>query len=315
MYTPKPYNEGFLEEQDGHKVYFAEYGNEAGPIIVNFHGGPGSHIKPQHAGKFDLKKYRVVLFDQRGCGKSEFTDLLKENNTDKLLGDAERLREHIKVDSWYVSGASWGSTLALIYAECYPTVVNGLLISAIFLGDSLSEKWSFSTKEGIGQLYPDVWEERVKLLKEIGVSETNIAKELYQKLIGTDEEIVKKAAAAAGSWESNLLTSTKEVTYVRPEELDEDDIKSAKIFLHYEANDFFLSDNEILKSVDAIKDVPAVIVHGRSDLICPFEQAWRLHKSLKNSTLVTLPQSNHMLTIDGEVARRYAFETLLNKAV
>lgn len=313
MYTPKPFNEGFLPEEDGHKVYYAEYGNPDGEVIVSLHGGPGSKSKAQHASRFDLDEYRVVLFDQRGCGKSEPRGGVEENTTQKLVSDMERLREMLGLDCWFVAGSSWGSTLALVYGETHPDRVKGLLLSAIFQADKMSMDWFEGTPDGAARVYTDLWALREESIAALAISGGDVTRKLYEKICNGSQEEQQQVAALMGNWEGNALTALRAVSFSRPEELDEEDIAEAKIFLHYATNDFFLEPEEIMQNVAKIKDIKTIMVHGRHDIICPFEQAWKLHKVLPNSKLVVLPQSNHQFSPDGEVAKKMAFEALLNE--
>ena len=310
MFQPKPFNEGFLEEQDGHKVYFAQYGNAAGEAIVSMHGGPGSSGKPRHAQSFDLEKYRVITFDQRGCGKSEPLGELKANTTQKLAEDAERLRELLGIEKWFVTGGSWGSTLSLVYAEMFPERVKGIMISAIFLADKASFDWSFSSSDGVAQLFSDVWEERIKILSEYDATEKNAARVLVEKLDVATEEDQKKIAADVLNWEGNIFTASSDVSYMTPDDVSESDVLYAKTFLHYEANNCFLSEYQLINNISNIKDLPMIIVHGRYDVLCPFQGAWDLHKAHPKSQIVALPQSNHMFTADGNIAKKYIFNII-----
>jgi len=310
MYTPKPYDEGYLDEQGGHRIFYAQYGNPEGLAIVSLHGGPGSSSKTKHAKLFDLEKYRVILFDQRGCGKSEPKGEIANNTTQDLTDDIERLREKLGVEKWFVTGGSWGSTLALAYAEAYPEQVKGLMISAIFLGDSFSLEW-FGGENGAAVLFGDLWDHRMELFNKYKTNHKDAAKDLYEKLLNASKEEQKEITADVLSWESNLFTSTQDVKFLDSSDVDEEDVTYAKVFMHYESNNMFLEDEQLLKNISKIKKIPMIIFHGRYDVLCPFKRAWDLHKAHGNSQIVVLPQSNHMFTADGEVARKYAFESFL----
>ncbi len=310
MYTPKPFHEGYLPEQDGHKVYFAQYGNPDGEVIVSLHGGPGSASKSSHPTRFDLETYQVVVFDQRGAGKSEPTGLLEHNTTDALITDIERLREQLGIESWFVSGTSWGSTLSLLYAEAYPERVKGLLLSAIFLADTASWEWMSTTPDGAGQLYTDLWAERMRVFEKYGATAENAAQIFYDKLLGATPEEAQEITADYLNWEKNLLVADN-LSLMNPSEVSDNHITYVKIFLHYEVNNCFIEDNQILKNVSKITDIPVVLIHGRHDVVCPFDGAWRLHRALPQSKLVALPQSNHAFTPDGEMARYWAYKAFL----
>ena len=312
MYTPKPFAESYLPEQDGHRVYYAQYGNPDGPAIITCHGGPGSKSKPKHAACFDLGQYHVVCFDQRGCGQSEPVGEIANNTTQDLVADMERIRTELGIERWYVAGSSWGSTLALAYAETQPERVRGLLLSAIFLADERGEQWAFFGREGTARLFPDGRALLLESLAALHISgESNIAAELYKKFENGSDLERRKIIALFSNWDYNLLAPHLDKKFTEPEVVDESDFSSTRIFLHYQANQYFLSDNQILQQITSIKHIPACIVHGRIDILCPLEAAWRLHQALPQSTFVPLPETAHLYKGDGAVARYYAFAHFL----
>ena len=312
MYTPQPYSEAYLPEQDGHRVYYAQFGNPEGPTIVNCHGGPGSRSKAKHAATFDLTRYRVINVDQRGCGKSEPMGEVEHNTTAHLLADIERIRTELGIEDWLVSGSSWGSTLALAYAIAYPERVRGLLLSAIFLGDTRGDDWAFGKVDGAAQLFPDAWQQLTEGLAELGVTHSdNVPQALLTLLIEGDIEMQRRAAAVVASWEVNLLSRNIAMQYTRPEEVGEESVQAARIFLHYQANGYWLVPDQIREAIDTIAQIPACIVHGRYDVLCPLQAAWDIHRALPQSTLVVLPESHHVIAGDGAVARYYAFADFL----
>ncbi len=312
MYTPRPFAEHYLPEQVGHRVYYARYGNPDGPTIITCHGGPGSKSKPKHAASFDLEHYHVVCFDQRGCGQSEPAGEIANNTTQDLVADMERIRTELGIETWYVAGSSWGSTLALAYAEAHPERVRGLLLSAIFLADKWGDDWAFFGSEGTAHLFPDG---RALLLESLGalhISEnSNIAAALYEKFENGSDGDRRQIVALFSNWDYNLLAPHLDKKFTEPEEVDESDFSNTRIFLHYLANQYFLSDNQILQQIASIKHIPACIVHGRIDILCPLEAAWQLHQALPQSTFVPLPESAHVIKGDGALARYYAFATFL----
>lgn len=296
--NPKSFNEGYLDEKDGHKVYFAEYGNPAGLPILVIHGGPGGKSKPKFAARFDLEKYHVIAFDQRGCGQSLPLGEIKNNTTADLVADIERLRTHLKIDNWYVSGGSWGATIALLYSESFSSRVKGLLISTIFLANQKNIEWEMSTEGGLAHIFPDLLAYRPILSKQFESGDEATAKNITAKIM---------------NWQSNIISSQQNTSLTCPEEVTEENIASTKISLSYMSNNYFLTPNEIIKNIDRIKDIPTIIVHGRYDLMCTLSNAWELHNHLTNSELVILPNSNHLLTADGDVARSMAYKYFLTK--
>ena len=311
--NPRPFFTGYLPEQDGHQIYYEQYGNENGPTIVVFHGGPGDKSKPRHIGGYELDKYRVIIFDQRGCGKSTPSGDIENNTTQDILEDTERLRATLKVNTWFVAGGSWGSTAALAYAEAYPDRVRGLLLSSIFLARKRDEEWSFTKQGEIGRIFPDVWEHRVEFLEKYGAKPTDAAKLLLSKLESSKPEVAAEIAAGVMDWEGNLMDAQSDVKITESGDVTEENIASVKIFLHYESNAFFLNENQLLNNVEKIKNIPTVIVHGRYDLLCPVEQTWELQKHLDKVDVVILPTSNHRLTAEGRIAKNLAYNYFLSK--
>ncbi|KKU20547.1 MAG: Proline iminopeptidase [Microgenomates group bacterium GW2011_GWC1_46_16] len=311
--NPKPFFTGYLPEQDVHQIYYEQYGNVKGPVIVVLHGGPGSKSRSKQAGTYDLSKYHVILFDQRGCGQSTPAGKVTDNTTQKLVEDIERIRLQLNLTHWFVAGSSWGSTLALTYAQTHPDRVKGLLLGSVFLGRARDEEWAFSREGGISRLFPDLWEERQEFLKKHHATTSNAAQVLLKMIETGSEKEVKVATAAVRNWEGNLMTAQENLSFIDPEDIEEEHINEAKIFLHYETHDFFLTENQLLKNIDTIKSIPTILIHGRYDLLCPAEQIWALAKKLQHAETIILPTSNHRLTADGEIARKLAYNFFLSK--
>jgi proline iminopeptidase len=299
-----------LPEQDGHTVSYSVHGNPDGPTIISFHGGPGSKSKPYHAERFDLAKYRVILFDQRGCGASTPMGELENNTTKHLLMDAERIREALGIESWFVSGGSWGSTLSLLYAIKYPERTKGLLIAAIFLGDRESINWSFGNG-GAATIMPDVWEKRMQFFDKFNIKVATQNADTLQALDEADLATQKEITAGVFNWEGNLFTPHSSISYTDPSDIEEKDIASAKIFLHYDKNHEFIADNYILDNTDKIADIPTVIVHGRYDILCPMNKAKMLADKLNTCELVIATSSGHKLTPEGETIQYMAYDRFL----
>lgn len=308
----QPFHTDFLEEKDGHKVWFAQYGNPKGASIVVCHGGPGDKSKPKHVNRYDLVKYQVIAFDQRGCGQSLPLGETKNNTLSDLVSDMERLRVFLKIDKWFVAGGSWGSTVALSYAQSHAENVLGLLLSSIFLGRRQDVDWSFTKSGGIEKIFTDLWQSRSDFLTKFGAEIANSAGVLLEKINSSDEATIKEIVAGVMNWEGNLGSSQSGLAYIDPSDVKAEHIASVKLFLHYDSHDSFMKENQLIENIKTIKDIPTIIVHGRYDLLCTFDQAWELHKNLPKSEMVILPNSNHRLTADGEVARSMAFKYFLS---
>ncbi|GAB4027880.1 MAG: prolyl aminopeptidase [Candidatus Microgenomates bacterium] len=309
--TPKPFKEWFLPEKDGHTVAVYEYGNPDGAAVLVSHGGPGDKSKPKHVTGFDLSCTHVITFDQRGCGKSLPAGKTDHNTTQDTIADMERIRETLGLDSWYVSGGSWGSTLSLVYAQSNPRRVKGLMLTSIFLADIASEDWAFAKTGGAEALFPDAWQHREDFFKKYQTSSQGYAKKLLALLKDAQDQQTRIITAGILNWESNLMTYETDLTYYSPDDIVDGDVNTVKIMLHYESNNYFLTDNQILANLQSISAIPTLIVHGRYDILCPIKQAWQIHQNIQNSELVILPSSGHRLTAEGSLARGLAYQKFL----
>lgn len=286
--TVSPYNFGFLQVSDLHNLYFHEYGNPEGQPVIAPHGGPGSESKPKYANLYDLEKFRVILYDQRGCGKSTPYGELKENTTQDLVEDIEKLREHLNIDSWYMHGPSWGSTLTLLYAQKYPERVKKILLRGVFLGSKSEVDWIF--KFGANQVFPDYYQ---KFLDSLPADkQDNFVKYLYEVVTGDDQALKENLLPSFNHWEGSILTLEPQ-----PEEgIDiAREINSGKIMLHYMVNNFFLKQEETLfsENIEKIKAIPMVIINGRYDMVTPMISAWKLHQALPKSKLEIVTLAGH----------------------
>jgi proline iminopeptidase len=300
-----------LPVKQGHSVAYFEYGNPSGPAIISFHGGPGSRSKEKHASVFDLATYRVILFDQRGCGESAPTGDITHNTTQDIIADAERIRKKLGIQSWYVAGGSWGSTLALLYAQQFPARVNGLLLAAVFLADKDTTRWSLQDTQGAAQFVPDVLKVRQAFLDSYHTTPETAAKDLLGRLTSANEDEQRIITAGVMNWEGNLFSLTSEVSYTAPEDVDERRIADTKIFLHYEAHDWFIKNNQVIQNIGTIKHLPTIIVHGRYDILCPIKKAADVADSLDNAELVIAGGSGHSLSVEGNEIKRLAFDRFL----
>ena len=282
--APKIFNRGYLPEAGGHQVYFVEMGNPRGIPVLVFHGGPGGGMNLRYAQPFDRRKYRVILFDQRGCGKSCPLGEMRENTTADLVEDAARLLDYLKVtEKAVVFGGSWGSTLALLFAEKYPERTERLIVSKIFLCNQDNRDWELGHS---GLFYPDM----LGQVQEGAAGKKNIP-EYYADLINSgDLQKQLRAVNLYGSYENVLGRLAPKLGYA---EVDETLLASCRVMMNYAANRFFLKENEIMDNIHKIKDIPTAIVHNRLDMVCPLKGAWQLHQVLPKSTLRVVPAAGH----------------------
>ena len=286
----EPYNKGFLQVDAEHSIYFEECGNPNGKPVVFLHGGPGSGIDPYHRQFFDPKSYRIVLFDQRGAGKSTPHASLDNNTTWHLVSDTERLREKLKIDKWVVFGGSWGSTLALAYAETHPERCKALVIRGIFLCRKKEIDWFYQF--GAHHIYPDEWE---GYRDEIPVGERHdFVSAYYQRLTSSDERVQMSAAKAWSRWEGATIRLHQDKAAISRFTADHHALSIARIECHYFVNRaFFKTDNWLIENISKIRHIPTVIVHGRYDVVCALENAWELHRAWPEAQLEIIQDAGH----------------------
>jgi len=287
----EPYNTGSLKVSNIHTIYYEECGNPKGQPAVFVHGGPGGGFTPEYRRFFDPKHYRIVLFDQRGCGKSTPHASLEENTTWDLVADIEKIREHLKIDRWLVFGGSWGSTLSIAYAETHPERCTHLVLRGIFLLRKWEIDWFYQA--GASGIFPDFWEEYLKPIPE---NERNDMLGAYHKrLTSPDRKVQLEAARAWSIWEgstSKLLIDSNLV-----EHYGEEDFATAfaRIECHYFINRGFMEEGQLLRDVGRIRKIPAVIVQGRYDMVCPMRSAWDLHRAFPEAKLLISPTAGHSM--------------------
>ena len=285
----EPYEDSFLDVGDGQSLHYEQCGNKDGIPVVFIHGGPGGGINESCRRFFDPKKYRIILFSQRGSGKSTPHATLENNNSEKLIADIETLRQHLAVDKWLVFGGSWGSTLSLLYAIHHPEKVEKLILRGIFLGRKSEIDWLYV--KGASELYPAEHEDFLAPLSE--AERKDIISSYYKQLTSDDEAVRLRAARAWSIWEGTISK------LVPAEDIEEKfgdakfALSFARIECHYFVNNCFLEDEFILNNTDKIKDIPTFIVQGRYDIVCPPISAWQLHKKLPKSELVICQRSGH----------------------
>ncbi|NLE79975.1 MAG: prolyl aminopeptidase [Rhodococcus sp.] len=295
LYPPlEPYESGHLDVGDGQQMYWEQSGNPAGRPVVFLHGGPGGGTDPAQRRFFDPQAYRIVLLDQRGCGRStphvaDGADL-SVNTTDHLIGDVEALREHLDIESWQVFGGSWGSTLALAYAQRHPGRVTELVLRGIFLLRRSEIDWYYNG--GAGHVFPEQWEQFLSPVPEPERSGDLV--EVYHRLLHDDDpDVATRAAIAWSTWEG--ATSS---LFPKPDRVEQSaEPRFARAFArienHYFHNRGFIGDGQLLRDADVLADIPGVIVQGRYDIVCPATSAWELHKAWPTSELHIIDDAGH----------------------
>lgn len=290
-----PYVTHHLQVGDVHSLYIEESGNPHGLPVVFLHGGPGTGCAPYHRQYFDPEIYRIVLFDQRGCGKSTPHASLEANSTWDLVADIELIREHLQIDRWVVFGGSWGSTLGLLYAETHPEKVCGLILRGIFLARDKDIQWFY--QQGASRLFPDYWE---SFLAPIPKDERNdMVAAYYRQLTGNDEMQMLRAAKAWSLWEGMTATLLTDESVVSNFSSSHTALSIARIECHYFINNSWLEPNQIIHNIEKIRHIPAYIVHGRYDVICPVEQAWELAKAWPEANLNIIADAGHAVVEPG----------------
>ena len=301
---PKPFSEGYLPENDGHLIYYRQFGNPSGLPVLSFHGGPGGSSRPKYAKLFDKNKYRFIQFDQRGCGNSTAENFLKNNNTEATLNDALRLLEHLNISQpIIVQGASWGSTLALLFAEAYPQKISKIIVSSVFLARPYDISWVNSESE---RFYPDLWAEMRQKVHRKDIYP------VYRRLLfSKNYQDNLKALTYLGSYE--YMLGRLKPQFKQPETLDMAELNAARIAFYYEEHKYFLSSNQIIQHAAKIKNIPTLIVHNRLDFCCPVKQAWDLHQALPKSRLIINAGSGHSTPRLFEATKQAVFNFLEQK--
>ncbi|MBA2238558.1 MAG: prolyl aminopeptidase [Lysobacter sp.] len=286
----QPYDIGNLQVDARHKLYYEQCGNPQGKPVVLLHGGPGGGCSDKMRRFHDPAKYRIVLFDQRGSGRSLPHADLVDNTTWDLVADIERLREHLRIDAWQVFGGSWGSTLALAYAQKHPRRATELVLRGIFMLRRWELEWFY--QEGASRLFPEAWEQYLGAIPP-GERDDMIA--AFHRRLTSDDQATRLAAARAWSvWEAATSFLHVDPDFVSGHEDAQFALAFARIENHYFVNrGFFEVDDQLLRDAHRIADIPGVIVHGRYDVVCPVANAWELHKAWPRAELHISPASGH----------------------
>ncbi|HEX2583758.1 MAG TPA: prolyl aminopeptidase [Steroidobacteraceae bacterium] len=286
----RPRRSGWLRVSDVHEIYWEEFGNPHGKPAVFLHGGPGAGADKRAHRFFDPESYRIVVFDQRGCGRSRPHASLTDNTTWHLVSDIEQIRMHLEIESWLVFGGSWGSTLALAYAQTHPQRVTELVLRGIFMLRRWELQWFY--QEGASALFPDHFARYVSVIPE--TERHDLISAFYRRLISENKSEQLAAAKAWSLWEA--ATSYLHVNQSNIEDWGDADfaIAIARIECHYFVNrGFFDHDDQLLRNVNAIRNIPATIVQGRYDVVCPIQSAWDLHVAWPEADLRIVPDAGH----------------------
>ena len=286
----EPFDSGRLRVDEVHEVYYEQCGNPEGKAAIFVHGGPGGGSSPVHRRFWDPSRYRIVLFDQRGCGRSAPHAELRNNTTWDLVEDMERIRKHLGIECWQLFGGSWGSTLSLAYAQQHPERVTEMVLRGIFLLRRREIEWYY--QEGASRIFPEAWQRYLVPIPED--ERDDMVGAYYRRLTSRDRDERLEAARAWSMWEGStsrlvpdpdLVARTGEAAFAEA---------FARIECHYFINGgFFREDEQILEGLERITHIPAVIVQGRYDIVCPAESAYQLHQAWPRSELIIAPQSGH----------------------
>jgi len=286
----EPYDSGVLQVSPLHTLYHEQSGNPDGHAAVVLHGGPGSGTGPNMRRFFDPARYRIVLFDQRGAGRSTPRAELRENTTWDLVADMERLRVELGIERWLVFGGSWGSTLALAYAQKHPDRVTALVLRGIFMLRRWELEWFYQS--GAHRMFPDAWRD---FLAPIPVVErVDLISAYHRRLTGEDPAVRLQAARAWAKWEARLSFMQENVGYVSAFDDDQQALAFSRIESHYFVNGgFFEVEDQLLRDVGRIRHIPGTIVHGRYDVVCPVQNAFDLHAAWPEADLRVVPDAGH----------------------
>ncbi|KAJ7650157.1 proline iminopeptidase [Roridomyces roridus] len=287
----QPYETGTLKVSDLHTLYYELCGSPEGTPVVFLHGGPGGGCDPKDRSFFNPNKYRIILFDQRGAGKSTPTASLEDNTTWDLVRDIEKVREHLKVDTWHVFGGSWGSTLSLAYAQAHPDRVKSLTLRGIFT--LRKSELNFFYQNGASHLFPEAWEEYIAPIPEAERHDMVLA--YHAQLNSVDDQTRITAAKAWSKWEMETSRLYVDPEYVARAAEDDFSNAFARIENHYFINDGFMRDGQLLEKqeIDKIRHIPTVVVQGRYDVVCPATTAHQLKKVWPEITLHIVPDAGH----------------------
>lgn len=286
----EPFHTFFLNSGSKHQIYVEQSGNPDGIPVIFLHGGPCSGTKPDHRRFFNPDRYHIILFDQRGCGLSKPFGELECNSTQALCTDMERIRQQLKIDQWLLFGGSWGAALALLYAQQHPGQVVGMVLRGVFLARQQDLDWFLV--EGARRIYPEQWQ---RLAESIPVQlRKNLLHALYDTLESQDEIAKRRVAREWAAWGGQVALGNDFQSGPHGAHVTEKMVKQARMELHYARHHYFIGENQILENCNKLSEIPAIIIHGRKDLVCPVESAMKLHQALPHADYIVLPEAGHI---------------------
>ncbi len=284
------FSESVLKTDSGHSIYYEQAGSKTGIPVIFLHGGPGSGCGENHRRYFNPDKYRIILFDQRGCNRSTPNGQVENNSTQDILNDIESIRKELNIDKWLLFGGSWGATLALLYAERHSKCVSGIILRGTFLARQCDFDWF--AKSGVNNIFPDYWNDFMSNFNSVEKSQPITT--LHKKIFSDNKTLQLDAAKTWALWAGRIVTHNITNDYILEIEDEDKLINEVKIEMHYAINKYFINENHILNHISLLPDVPVTIIHGRKDLTCLPESSWSVHKSLSQSKLVIVPEAGHL---------------------
>lgn len=286
----EPFQTERLQVSQLHSIHVAQYGNRQGKPVLFLHGGPGSGTNAQWLRMFDPRGYRIITFDQRGCGKSLPYACLEENTTWHLVEDIETIRRHLAIEHWQVAGGSWGCTLALAYAQKHPQLVVSLVLWGIFLGRKQEVSWCY--QKGANAIFPDAWDEYLRPIPKD--EHDDLVKAYHARLNSTDKDTRVRAAKSWCIWDASVLRLFPDPKLLATFAEDDFAVAHALLECHYFFNRCFLNPEDLLlRDMGKIRHIPGTIIHARYDMMCPIETAWELHKAWPEAEFVIVPDAGH----------------------
>jgi proline iminopeptidase len=304
-----PYSTGFLDVSDTHSLYWEQSGNPEGVPVLLLHGGPGAGASPTHRRFFCPETYRVIIFDQRGAGRSQPLGELKDNSIHHLINDIELLRNRFQIDKWHIFGGSWGSTLALKYAQSFPERCKSMILRGIFLLEETEVEWFLN---GMKNIFPEAWEQFVSILSD--EEKQNILQSYYERLTGSNLDLAMEAATSWALYESACSCLFPNFEIITTAEQKDHALALAKIEAHYFLNQVIQKDESILNNINTIRHIPTIIVQGRYDIVCPIKTAHKLHQLWPEADYIVVQDGGHS-AMDPSVRSRLIEATETMKSI